>query len=234
MTSSNLLCSQLGTGTSQYTNKQSQTCMCKTDPAACTHKHNTQPHFFTGTIITKNIPTTCPFPPYTPTLPGWSHRHTLTCSVTSRSSTTTSFVRKSAPMVTLYWELNFLFTYWFISEVLPTLSINHRNYISYRVKSTIRPKRLGQFPARTKADDPQRLHTRRRAQHPLTSCHPKGWPSGLPFFVGPWMIRNCANQSPRSVLAQRGNTSTALQKTTLPKVNLQSRVCLHVTCTWPH
>lgn len=31
--------------------------------------------------------------------------------VTSRSSTWTSFVRKSAPMVALYWLLNFLFTY---------------------------------------------------------------------------------------------------------------------------
>lgn len=43
------------------------------------------------------------------------------CMVTSRSSTCTSFVRKSAPMVALYWLLNFLFTYWFISDVLPTL-----------------------------------------------------------------------------------------------------------------
>ncbi len=31
--------------------------------------------------------------------------------VTSRSSTCTSLVRKSAPMVALYWLLNFLFTY---------------------------------------------------------------------------------------------------------------------------
>lgn len=44
-----------------------------------------------------------------------------TCIVTSLSSTMTSFVRKSAPIVALYWLLNFLFTYWFISEVLPTL-----------------------------------------------------------------------------------------------------------------
>lgn len=44
-----------------------------------------------------------------------------TCIVTSLSSTMTSFVRKSAPIVALYWLLNFLFTYWFINEVLPTL-----------------------------------------------------------------------------------------------------------------
>lgn len=44
-----------------------------------------------------------------------------TCIVTSRSSTITSFVRKSAPIVALYWLLNFLFTYWFIREVFPTL-----------------------------------------------------------------------------------------------------------------
>ena len=43
------------------------------------------------------------------------------CKVTSLSSTITSFVRKSAPMVALYWLLNFLFTYWYIREVLPTL-----------------------------------------------------------------------------------------------------------------
>ena len=34
-----------------------------------------------------------------------------TCMVTRRSSTLTSLVRKSAPMVALYWLLNFLFTY---------------------------------------------------------------------------------------------------------------------------
>ena len=28
---------------------------------------------------------------------------------------------KSAPMVALYWLLNRLFTYWFMSEVFPTL-----------------------------------------------------------------------------------------------------------------
>ena len=41
--------------------------------------------------------------------------------VTSRSSTITSLVRKSAPMVALYCDVNFLFTYWFISDVFPTL-----------------------------------------------------------------------------------------------------------------
>lgn len=63
---------------------------------------------------------------------------THTCMVTRRSSTITSFVRlslpsgmpidmagqtthKSAPMVALYWLLNRLLTYWFMSEVLPTL-----------------------------------------------------------------------------------------------------------------
>lgn len=53
----------------------------------------------------------------------------LTCMVTSLSSTITSFVRKSAPIVALYWLLNFLFTYWFISEVFPTLKWekNHKS-----------------------------------------------------------------------------------------------------------
>lgn len=45
----------------------------------------------------------------------------LTCIVTSLSSTMTSLVRKSAPMVALYCDVNFLLTYWFISEVFPTL-----------------------------------------------------------------------------------------------------------------
>lgn len=44
----------------------------------------------------------------------------LTCIVTTRSSTTTSFVKKSAPIVALYWLEKRLFTYWFISDVLPT------------------------------------------------------------------------------------------------------------------
>eukprot|EP00960_Hanusia_phi_P053427 762066-Hanusia_phi.AAC.2 len=35
----------------------------------------------------------------------------VTCMVTSLSSTLTSLVKKSAPMVALYWLLNFLFTY---------------------------------------------------------------------------------------------------------------------------
>jgi len=47
----------------------------------------------------------------------------LTCIVTGRPSTTTSLVRKSAPMVALYWALNFLDTYWFIKDVLPTLEV---------------------------------------------------------------------------------------------------------------
>lgn len=45
----------------------------------------------------------------------------FTCMVTRRSSTRTSLVKKSAPMVALYWLLNFLLTYWFISDVFPTL-----------------------------------------------------------------------------------------------------------------
>ena len=47
--------------------------------------------------------------------------------VTNRSSTWTSLVKKSAPMVALYWFENFLLTYWFISEVLPTL--RHRKNV---------------------------------------------------------------------------------------------------------
>lgn len=67
-----------------------------------------------------------------------SNEKQLTCMVTRRSSTMTSFVKlhivkhqaghaatdathKSAPMVALYWLLNRLFTYWFINDVLPTL-----------------------------------------------------------------------------------------------------------------
>jgi hypothetical protein len=46
-----------------------------------------------------------------------------TCMVTILSSTVISLVRKSAPMVALYWLLNFFSTYWFISEVLPTLHV---------------------------------------------------------------------------------------------------------------
>ncbi len=47
----------------------------------------------------------------------------LTCIVTSLSSTITSLVRKSAPMVALYCDVNFLLTYWFIRDVLPTLCV---------------------------------------------------------------------------------------------------------------
>ena len=36
------------------------------------------------------------------------------------TSILTSLVRKSAPMVALYWLENFLLTYWFISDVFPT------------------------------------------------------------------------------------------------------------------
>jgi len=46
--------------------------------------------------------------------------------VKSRSSNCTSLVKKSAPMVALYWLLNFLLTYWFIKEVFPTLQ-NHKS-----------------------------------------------------------------------------------------------------------
>ena len=46
--------------------------------------------------------------------------------VTKRSSTMTSLVKKSAPMVALYCEVNFLLTYWFISDVLPTLEERER------------------------------------------------------------------------------------------------------------
>lgn len=45
----------------------------------------------------------------------------FTYIVTTRSSTTTSFVKKSAPIVALYWLENRLLTYWFIKEVFPTL-----------------------------------------------------------------------------------------------------------------
>lgn len=51
----------------------------------------------------------------------WKLCDGLTCIVTIRSSTITSLVRKSAPIVALYWLVNFLLTYWFISDVLPTL-----------------------------------------------------------------------------------------------------------------
>jgi len=44
----------------------------------------------------------------------------VTCIVTNLSSTMTSFVRKSAPIVALYWLENFLLTYWFMRDVFPT------------------------------------------------------------------------------------------------------------------
>lgn len=53
-------------------------------------------------------------------------QHLVTCRVTSLSSTITSFVRKSAPIVALYWLLNFLLTYWFINDVFPTLEEKKR------------------------------------------------------------------------------------------------------------
>lgn len=56
----------------------------------------------------------------------------VTCIVTSLSSTMTSFVRKSAPIVALYWLLNFLFTYWFINEVLPTLGGGGNHKTTFR------------------------------------------------------------------------------------------------------
>lgn len=74
-----------------------------------------------------------------------------TCIVTERSSTITSFVRlcvakktksetrrrhgrstsashKSAPIVALYCGLNRLFTYWCMSDVLPTLFGRRRKF----------------------------------------------------------------------------------------------------------
>lgn len=45
----------------------------------------------------------------------------FTCMVTSLSSIWISFVRKSAPIVALYSLENFFCTYWFMSDVLPTL-----------------------------------------------------------------------------------------------------------------
>ena len=47
-----------------------------------------------------------------------------TCIVTTLSSTTVSFVRKSAPMVALYWVLNFLFTCY-----PKSMSIKRKRYI---------------------------------------------------------------------------------------------------------
>ena len=38
---------------------------------------------------------------------------------------------KSAPMVALYWLLNLLFTYWFMSEVFPTLVSRHQSLWEY-------------------------------------------------------------------------------------------------------
>lgn len=69
------------------------------------------------------------------------YRHT--CIVTRRSSTITSLVKKSAPMVALYWLLNFLFTYWFMSEVFPVLK-----GVSWRARE-------------------------KRKKKPHTHCHPK-------------------------------------------------------------
>lgn len=66
-------------------------------------------------------------------------RRALTCIVTSLSSTITSFVRKSAPIVALYWLLNFLFTYWFMSDVLPTLKLEK----NHKCKSTRKALKTG-------------------------------------------------------------------------------------------
>ena len=49
------------------------------------------------------------------------------CKVTSLSSIITSFVKKSAPIVALYWLEKRLLTYWFIKEVLPTLQFVNNN-----------------------------------------------------------------------------------------------------------
>ena len=43
-------------------------------------------------------------------------------------------VKKSAPMVALYWLENFLFTYWFMREVLPTPLFPMVNSLIYRIK----------------------------------------------------------------------------------------------------
>ena len=56
-------------------------------------------------------------------------RQLQTCNVTSLSSTMISFVRKSAPIVALYWWLNFWFTNWLISDVLPTLHSNNQKQL---------------------------------------------------------------------------------------------------------
>lgn len=50
--------------------------------------------------------------------------------VTSLSSTITSLVKKSAPIVALYWLLNLLLTYWFIKEVFPTLKRKKKKNIT--------------------------------------------------------------------------------------------------------
>ena len=70
-----------------------------------------------------------------------------TCIVTNLSSTITSFVRKSAPMVALYWLLNFLFTYWFISEVLPTLERYYGN--SIQIVNSFAHDNINQLPLLT-------------------------------------------------------------------------------------
>ena len=71
-----------------------------------------------NSLPTRFPPSSCPLP-------------FRTCMVTFRSSTNTSFVRKSAPMVALYWMENLRLTYWFMSEVLPTLRVwaadTHKN-----------------------------------------------------------------------------------------------------------
>lgn len=51
-----------------------------------------------------------------------------TCRVTSLSSMTVSFVKKSAPMVALYCVEKRLLTYWFMSDVFPTL-LSHITYV---------------------------------------------------------------------------------------------------------
>ena len=65
-----------------------------------------------------------------------------TCMVTSLSSSITSLVRKSAPIVALYALLNFRFTNWFISEVLPTLRDGKSKAVRERASGRARCARV--------------------------------------------------------------------------------------------
>jgi hypothetical protein len=128
------------------------------------------------------------------------------CIVTSRSSTCTSFVRKSAPMVALYWLENFLLTYLRAGE--------RRQHARARARCVSERSRARQRRAAA-ASEPRRSHAaanaaavawglqprqprqsaRRRPRRPVTAnAAPPGFP---PRTVVSWAHRRGQPQHAR-------------------------------------